>query len=232
MHERGRDRAKIATRHRQRLRQRQRPAMSAEALPPEVEAALVPIDATAAEAHAVALRQLYTQFSIAVTAARQHNIKPATLLARLRPETRKLIFIAEATFGRTRTRIHSLAASPWKLGVDEILSAFDETVLSSEDFLSNLCDFSTSGASWEDAYKAIVQASESRRSGTGRRPGISLDRVFVPQDVRDAAAATTPDGVVFRKKTRSQPKKTKGKKAAEREERQEVRYAQPLPQPQ
>ncbi|KAL1618422.1 hypothetical protein SLS56_010539 [Neofusicoccum ribis] len=158
---------------------------------------------------------------IAVTAARQHNIKPATLLARLRPETRKLIFIAEATFGRTRTRIHSLATSPWKLGVDEILSAFDETVLSSEDFLSNLFDFSTSGASWEDAHMAIVQASESRRSGIGRRPGISLDRVFVPQDVRDAAAATTPDGVVFRKKTRSQPKKTKGKKAAEREERQE-----------
>ncbi|GME23912.1 hypothetical protein GTA08_BOTSDO13049 [Neofusicoccum parvum] len=155
------------------------------------------------------------QFRNAVTAAHQHKITQATLLVRLRPETRTLLSIAGATFGRTRPQIQNLTSSPWNLDAYAIHSAFDETVLTSEDFLGNLCDYAASGASWEDARKAVVEASESRRAGTAKRPGVSLTRVFVPQDVRDAAAKTTPGGVTFRKKTRSQPKKKKEKNAAE-----------------
>lgn len=211
--------------------------MPAEDLPPQVEAALVLIDATAAQPHETALHVLLMQFRNAITVAQQHEITQANLLARLRPGTRTLLSLAEATFGRTRPQIQNLASSPWNLNAYAIHSAFDETVLTSEDFLRNLCDYAASGASWEDAHKAIIEASKSRRAGTEKRPGVSLTRVFVPQDVRDAAAKTTPGGVTFRKKTRSQAKKKKEKKAAEQDAaeqeggEEEARYAKNLPPP-
>lgn len=207
--------------------------MSAEALPPEVETAAASLDATAAESgkHAAQLQQFHLQYRGALAKAHQHKIKPATFQARLRPETRRLLLITEATFGRTRSLISSLEASPWKLGVHELQSSFDETVLGSEDFLCNLRDYASSTTSWEDARNAIIRASESRRSGTGRRPGVSLERAFVPQDVRDAANATAPGRVKFRKKTRTQAKKRKA--AGQQEdagEHERNRYAkQPLP---
>lgn len=115
--------------------------------------------------------------------------KPATLLSKLQPNTRYLVALAETQHGRLHATFNALANSEWNLQAEQIIDDFEEDIVFSEKFISNLRRLSETALAWEPTYDAIKRAAEDRWSGDAPRRGSSNTRAWVPQDIERAAAA-------------------------------------------
>lgn len=106
----------------------------------------------------------------------------------LQPNTQRLVCMAEASVGRTRTAIAELAKSRWKLDKHSFADAFDYQTLISQDFISELRTLlGATTCNWDHAYCAILTARNDRISRATARSGISSSRTWIRQDIKDAA---------------------------------------------